>query len=185
VVPALAAFARRYPAVSLSLAIGNSEQVLAALLAERCDVAVLADLSPDPRLHARVVKRDRVVLVVGRQHRWARRRSLRIGELAGEPMVMREHGSITRKILERALGENGVRVGRALEIGSREAVREAVAAGLGVGAVFESELGHDERLRKLAVSDVALTGTEYVVCLEARRTRPVEAAFIQIIVSAA
>ena len=88
-----------------------------------------------------------------------------------------------RRILEQALQRQGIAVGRALEIGSREAVREAVAAGLGVGAVFESELGHDERLRKLRVTDVALTGTEYVVCLDERRGRSIESAFIQLILS--
>ena len=56
-----------------------------------------------------------------------------------------------------------------MEIESREAVREAVAAGLGVGVVAEAEFGNDQRLRALPFTDVVLENTEYLVCLEDRR----------------
>ncbi|MGH6962785.1 MAG: LysR family transcriptional regulator, partial [Dongiaceae bacterium] len=76
VMPALAAFNRRYPGLRVSLAIGNSEQLLHELFEHRSDVAVLADIVGDPRLHALPLRRDRLIAFVDRGHAWARRRSV-------------------------------------------------------------------------------------------------------------
>ena len=94
---------------------------------------------------------------------------------------MREVGSTTRAIIDRALKEASIRPAEALEIGSREAVREAVATGLGVGIVAESEFGRDERLHRLTVRDAALQAVEYAVCLKAQRENPVIAAFFNVL----
>ena len=71
--------------------------------------------------------------------------------------------------------------GETLEIGSREAVREAVAAGLGIGVVFESEFGSDPRLHALAFRDAGLEATEYAACLEDRRPVRVVRAFFDLL----
>jgi aminoethylphosphonate catabolism LysR family transcriptional regulator len=168
VIPLLRGFAKRYPGIKLSLAFGNSQQVLEELRDCRFDIAVLADLGADERLHAVPFRRDRLVLFVEAGHPWAGRRSVRLGELAGQPVVLREVGSITRALFAKAVAEAGIALGDTLEIGSREAVREAVAAGLGVGAVFESEFGHDSRLRRIAIRDVRIESTEYAACLKER-----------------
>jgi LysR family transcriptional regulator, low CO2-responsive transcriptional regulator len=187
VIPAVAALRRVHPELRVTVSIGNSQQVLASLLAHDSDVAVLAEVADvvarartGSRLHAQPIKEDRVVLVVPVSHRWARakKKAVRLRELAGEPLVMREEGSTTRAILDSHLAARKVSKGPILELGSREAVREAVAAGLGVGAVFDSEMGHDARLRKIAVSDAALRGTEYLVCLEQRREHVAVRAFV-------
>ncbi len=84
-------------------------------------------------------------------------------------MVMREEGSATRRILETALTAAGVQPEVMMEIGSREALREAVAAGLGVGIVSEAEMGRDDRLVAFGIADVELESWESVVCLKERR----------------
>ncbi len=185
VIPLLAAFNRRHPGIRLSFSFGNSERVLRDLLERRSEVAVLADLSADRRIHAVPFRKDRLVAFVARGHPWARRRSLRLEELAGERLVLREPGSTTRAIFERALAAQGIETGAALEIGSREAVREAVAAGLGIGVVFESEFGRDPRLHALTLrgtgSEVELEAVEYAACLEDRRPVRVVRAFFELL----
>ena len=181
VVPLLARFSRRHPGIRLSMSFGNSERVLQELLDRRCDIAVLPDIESDARIHARPFHRDRLVVFVPRDHPWAGRRSLRISELAGQRLVLREPGSTTRAVLDRALAEAGVTSGAALEIGSREAVREAVAAGLGIGAVFESEFGRDPRLHRLQIRDVDLHAVEYAACLQERRPVRVVRAFFDLL----
>ena len=185
VIPLLAAFNRRHPGIQLSFSFGNSERVLQDLLERRSEVAVLADLTADRRIHAVPFRKDRLVAFVDRGHPWARRRSLRLEELAGERLVLREPGSTTRAIFERALAAQGIETGAALEIGSREAVREAVAAGLGIGVVFESEFGRDPRLHALALRgagpDVELEALEYAACLENRRPVRVVRAFFELL----
>jgi aminoethylphosphonate catabolism LysR family transcriptional regulator len=181
VIPLLARFNRRHPGIRLSMSFGNSERVLQELLDRRCDIAVLPDIQSDARIHAVPFRRDRLVVFVPRDHAWAGRRSLRFAELAGQRLVLREPGSTTRAVLDRALAEAGVQPGMALEIGSREAVREAVAAGLGIGAVFESEFGRDPRLHRLQLRDVDLHAVEYAACLQERRPVRVVRAFFDLL----
>jgi len=181
IMPLLAAFARRHPGIELSLAFGNSEEVLAALLARQADLVVLPDIERDRRLHARPLERGRLVLLVSRAHAWGRRRSVALAELAGERLILREAGSTTRAILEAALTAAGVAPATSWVVGSREGLREAVAEGLGVGAVFESEVGWDERLHTLVVKDAALATTEYLACLAERRQDRVIAAFLELL----
>ena len=181
VIPMLAAFSRRYPGIQLSLTFGNTERVLEDLLRRRCDVAVIQDLAPDERLHAVPFRRDRLIAFVERGHPWTTRRSVKLAELAGQRMILREEGSNTRAVFERALKQAGVAFTETMEIGSREAVREAVAAGLGAGVVFESEFGRDDRLHPLTLRDVSLEAVEYAACLTDRRAVRTVRAFFELL----
>ncbi len=174
----LASFISRYPGVRVTVAMGNSQSVLRDLVEYRTDVAVVARIDDDRRFHARPYSRQRVVIFVPRGHDWAKRRGIRLAELEGQPMVLREQGSSTRQILEEALKQARVTPRVVMEIGSREALHEAVAAGLGIGVVTESELGQDDRLATVKLSDVSLEAREYVVCLKERSAvRTVQAFF--------
>lgn len=181
VVPVLAAFRRAHPQVSLSLSLGNSTEVLRGLLDGRTDVAAIADRVEDPRLFAVAAARSHQVVVVAQGHPWAGRDGVTLRDLEGAPMVMREEGSVTRRAIEAALEGAGVAPEVVMELGSREAVQEAVAAGIGVGVVIASERGHDARLVALPLLDAAIEHVEYVVCLqERRRLRAVRAFFEQV-----
>jgi DNA-binding transcriptional LysR family regulator len=70
--------------------------------------------------------------------------------------------------------------GSLIEVQTREAVREAVAAGFGVGVVFDSEFGTDARFHAIEVSDSDLTVGEYVACLQERRRLAVVRAFLNV-----
>ncbi len=180
VVPLLAQFSRRYPTVEKTLSFGNSEKVLADLFAHRCEVGIIPDLTADERLYSVPFRRDRLVVFVNTGHVWAKQRSVRLNELAGQTMLLRERGSTTRAIFEHALHSRGVSLGDTLELGSREAIREAVAEGLGIGIVSEGEIGRDDRLHTLMVRDAALNVVEYAACLEERKTIPEVAAFLNL-----
>lgn len=185
VMPLLARLRARYAGLTFSLKIGNSADVIQSVLEFACDVAVMAKQVSDPRIHSLPIHHDRLVVFVPAGHPWAKRRSLRMTELAGADLVLRERGSITREVFETRLTEKGVRPGRLLEVETREAVREAVLAGFGVGVVFASELGDDAATRALRVSDVQLDVTEYLICLEERRRLPLVREFLAIAASSA
>ena len=180
VIGLLAAFHERYPELKISLGVGNSSAVLRDVLDGRKDVAVLAEVDPNPRIHAVPCVRHRLIAFVARKSRWGTRKRIRIEELEGEPMILREVGSITRRTLEAALEAAGVKPRIVMEIESREAVREAVAAGLGVGVVSEGEFGRDARLSALAIEGAPLENTEYVVCLSERRKLRLVQAFFEL-----
>ena len=177
VIPLLGSFKRRHPGIQLSLQFGNSEVVLRSLFERRCDVVVLPDIGADRRLHALPIRRDRLIAFVEGGHPWSTRRSIRLADLQAEPLVLREVGSRTRAVFEDAMARAGVVMGETLEIGSREGVREAVAAGLGIGIVSEGELGVDPRVHALAIRQIGLEVTEYAACLVERQSVRVVAAF--------
>jgi aminoethylphosphonate catabolism LysR family transcriptional regulator len=181
VIGALSAFAKRYPGIRLSLTIGNSEEILEALVEHRADVAVLANIPEDPRVHAFPFREDRLIAFVEQNHPWAGRESLTLKELAGRRLVLREIGSTTRRLFETAMTTRGLALGEVLEVNSREAVRETVAAGLGIGVVSESEFGSDRRLVPLRIEAEELAMTEYVACLSERRDLSLVRAFLDIL----
>ena len=120
------------------------------------------------------------------QHPWAARGRIDLAELAAAPLILREPGSATRTLLLAALDRAGLAPRVALELGSREAVREAVLAGLGIGTVFERELVPDPRLRPLAIEGADLGATVSLACLpERRELRAVQAFFALVAASAA
>ena len=177
----LARFNRRYPGVNVSVRVGNSEVVQQDLLDYRTDVAVLAQFHDDPRFHAVPYSRHPVVIFAPRTHRFASRRSIRIAELQGEPMIMREEGSTTRKALDDALRRAGVTPRVVMEIGSREAIREAVIKGVGIAAVSEIEYIADPGICRVPVSDAQMFTYAHVFCLRERRTARLVSAFLDIV----
>lgn len=181
VVPLLGDFYRRYPGIEISVHFGNSERVLQDLKAHRADIGVMPEYIEDSQMHAQAYKKDQVVVLVPSGHEWARRSSIQFEELNGQRLIMREQGSTTRAIFEQAMRRYEIRPGTTLEIGSREGMREAVAAGLGIGYISASEVGHDNRIHPLVVRDAALNVTEYFVCLKESYPMPTISAFFELL----
>jgi aminoethylphosphonate catabolism LysR family transcriptional regulator len=180
VMPILAALKRRHEGLTFSLKIDNSAAVIDQLIDHSADIAVMAKMTSDPRLYSMKLRDDRLVLFVQRAHPWAKRGRIPLSDLAGRDLVVRERGSITREVFETRLAEAGLKPGTLMEVQTREAVREAVAAGFGIGVVFESEFGNDARFRPIHVADADLAVGEYVVCLEERRRLALVRTFIDI-----
>ncbi|SRR5579859_110391 len=180
VVPLIRRFQQLHPGPEVVLSLGNSTAMLADLLSTKLDVVLVADLPGDSRLFAVPLRRDPVLAMLPAGHSLARRRALRLQDLGGELLIMRELGSVTRKVVERGFAEADLVPGRVMEIGSREAVREAVAAGMGVGFVSASETMPDPRVALLPVYGVRMDIDEYAVCLRERRNLATVKAFLQV-----
>jgi len=153
----LGRFHTRHPGITLTLQIENSREIERRVVGGEVDLGIIGEfplldgLTPTPWLD------DRLVLVVPRTHRLASRRSVRPQVLMAEPLLAREEGSSTRRVAERHLGELGLRLTPTMALGSTEAIREAVAAGLGVAIV--SRLTVPSRDRR--IQTVELTGTTW------------------------
>ena len=180
--PLLAQFQRLYPGIQISIQYGNSQQLMSWVEARRCDIAFLPNIpQEDERLFSIPLSPDRLVVFVSQDHDWAERRSVSIEELVSQRVILREKGSRTRSIFEEAIAEAGLSLQNVMEISGREGVREAVAAGFGIGIVAENELLADSRLRALPVSDAELAHAEYVVCLQEMRSLRVNDAFLEMV----
>ncbi|VWC83702.1 LysR family transcriptional regulator [Burkholderia lata] len=169
ILPAIAAFRRQYPAVKISIEIGNSQQVLDALVDFRCDVAVSSQRDDDPRFVRHTIANDPLVLVVHRSHRLAARESVALATLAGETLLLREAGSRTRALMEHVLKHAGIGLpANAIELGSREAIREAVRHDMGCTLMPRGEVGAHPELRAVAFVDDLPPMHEYLYYLDAR-----------------
>lgn len=177
----LAGFNQRYPGVQVSVVVGNSQQMAQDVLDYKADVAVLAHIDDDPRLLAVPYSRHPVVLFAHREHRLARHRSVPIAALEGEGVIVREVGSTTRRAFEGALSAHGVHPRIVMEIGSREAIREAVAKGIGLGVVSEAEFIPDPQLRVIGIADATVDTWAHVVCLKERRNTRIVRAFLDVV----
>ncbi len=176
----LAGFSRQFPAMQVQVRFGNSAAVLQELLDFRTDVAVLAHFADDPRLFGLPYRRAPIVVFVPREHPFAKRKTIRIEQLEGERLIMREAGSTTRRAVEAALAQAGVTPHIVMELGSREAIREAVIKGIGIGTVAETGYGPDPRLHMLRLSNADIWTETHVVCLQVRRTARAVNAFFEI-----
>ena len=175
----VAEFSRRHPGVRVEASFGNSESILRDLREFRVDVAVLARLEEDPLLHGLALRRTPVLILLPAEHPLAGRRRLRLADLHGQRMVMREPGSHTRRALEAALQARGVVPQVVMELGSREAIQEAVAQGLGAGSVSQAAWLGDPRIRALQLADAEVWSETCVACLSARRTARAVEAFLE------
>ncbi|WP_218240304.1 LysR substrate-binding domain-containing protein [Comamonas fluminis] len=168
VIEMVAAYRALHPGMQLSIRMGNSQQVLHDLENYSTDVAVLAGLYERPELVAREYARHSIILFAHVDHPLAQREQIDIAALHNQALLLRERGSTTRTAMEKALAAASVKPQLNLEIGSREAIREAVARGLGIGAVSEAEFIPDARFRPIRIAGDPASTTTYVYCMKER-----------------
>lgn len=147
----LAGFRARYPGIELSLQIANSAVIEHRVRTNEVDLGVVgghALRQGEACVAAGVV--DELMLIVPPGHRWARRREVWPNPPVLERLPIREEGSATRALTERTLQQAGVRFTVAMELSHTEAIKEAVAAGLGVAFVSVHAVRHEIKARQLA-----------------------------------
>lgn len=122
------------PRAAVALTVGNSDDVVRAVLEDRAGLGFIEGPDMPSGVVARTVAHDELTLIVAPGHPWSRRRSgIEAAELAATPLVSRERGSGTRRFLEHALGA-GTRsrlVAPLMELPSTTAIKNAVADGVG------------------------------------------------------
>ncbi|AZE18295.1 Phosphonate uptake and metabolism regulator, LysR-family [Pseudomonas chlororaphis subsp. aureofaciens] len=179
VMPMLASLRERYPGITVNLRLGNAQETLAALLSEHADVAVLTEVEPRKGLHLQSLGESRICALVPQGHPWlAEPEGVRLERLDQVIMVLREPSSITRRTFDAACTQAGINPKVLLELDSREAVTEAVAAQLGVGVVSSLELSPDPRVRALPIIGEGLLNRHMLGCLERRRELRLIQAFL-------
>jgi DNA-binding transcriptional LysR family regulator len=142
---------------------------------------VLAHIDDDERLFTIPYRRHPIVAFVRTDHRLARRRSIPLSELHGERIIVRETGSTTRRAFDAATRAQGVEPEIVMEIGSREAIREAVIRGLGISYVSEPEFIPDPSLVAIPFSNAEIYTYAHVAVLAERRSSRLIAAFLAIV----
>jgi DNA-binding transcriptional LysR family regulator len=178
----MGAFHGRHPGVSLRLLTGDSSEIVGYVAEGRVDVGVVGLEVGERGLVSAPVGTDELVLVLPPDHALAGRTAVPIRDVAALPMVLREPGSGTRKTALDAFAAAGLegKVQVACEVGSTEAVKAAVRAGLGVSFVSslavrdEVAAGH---LVTVGVEGVQIRRSFHIVSRDDTRMSPAARAF--------
>ncbi len=125
-------FRKRHPGIKVSLRIGNKRHTLERLLHNELDYGLVAGPVDDPNLIAEPYLDDELMVIVAPSHRFAREPIVYPGELRRETILVREEGSGTQELMEERLAQLGVAPADTMQLGSTEAIKQAVAANLGV-----------------------------------------------------
>lgn len=181
VLPQIARFCERYPGISVKIETGNTDESLFRLFNYQADLALLGRDVTDERLLCVPLRNDPMVAFVSRNHPWAERASICLADLDDTPLVLREIGSVTRQTLEEEMARAGLRIRPAIQVEGREAAREAVVVGIGVGVVSAAEFGADSRVCALPITDCTRRLTETLVCLREQSSRRVVATFLDMV----
>jgi DNA-binding transcriptional LysR family regulator len=176
----LADFGKKYPDIRVRATVTDSLAVLDQVERGQAHLGLVGRKADNPHLAFRPFAHDELLLVVPADHPWRRRKRVSLKELVRQPLILREAGSGSRWCLELALTSAGRSLSdlrTTLELGSNEAVKEAVLGGLG-GAFLSTHVVQKElktgQLHALSVSDLALTREMFVVW-DQRRVLPIPA----------
>jgi len=190
VLPALIGrFRSKHPDISVSLRIGSSRQINDWIEQGRVDVGVAGARSSSRALDSRALMSDELVIVVPSGHAWAGRATVELDELRGEPMIVRERGSGSRDALERALAERDLRLADfrlAGEMGSTQAIKQGVRAGVGVALISQRAVEDECRADLLAclrLRGLTVERAFYLVTSRERSRSPLADAFVQFVES--
>jgi DNA-binding transcriptional LysR family regulator len=178
--PIMGAFHRRYPGIQLSLEIGNTQQVVELLLHGTLDTAFVEGPVNRAGLVIHPWRSDRLVVIAAPDHPLVARQPLTLEQILDEPFVVREQGSGTRAVFEQALRERQADIQIAMELGSNEAVKNAVSAGLGISVISEATIPVPIKAGVLVTLDVAdfdLTRSLTRIEVEGRPASPALTAF--------
>jgi len=179
-----AAFKRKHPEVNLALSVVNRAQALRRLSDNRDDLLIMSMVPQDMDLEFLPFLTNDIIAVAPNDHPLSEAPELRLQALEPWPLLVREAGSGTRMACEVFLKEKRVHFSQTLEVGSAEAQREAVVAGLGLALLSRHAVIGELRsgtLRELAVAELPLRRSWCLVRAKARRPSPVAAAFLAFI----
>jgi DNA-binding transcriptional LysR family regulator len=156
----LVRYRREYPGVEMRMEVHPTGTIVRLLKEGAVDVGLVESGVEDEGVEARAFMKDRLVAIAAKG--WARgrkRRAVTAAELCREPFVVREVGSGSLSLVERALAGRGLKVEAAMSLGSTEAIKRAVMEGVGVaivsGLAVESEVAAG-KLEEVRVRDLAV-----------------------------
>ena len=151
----LGRFRRAHPAVELEVRLGNSEHVLQGVQDRSLGFGIIGRREDDSALLIRPVFEDRLELFAAADSPIASAAGLHLKDLAPETFVLREPGSATREAVLGCMRASGFAPANEMQFGSNEAVKRAVAAGLGIGVLSARTLDVDVRAGDVALVSCA------------------------------
>ncbi len=132
------AFKKEHPKVKISMLVNNTKRTEELLKAGLVDFGLVAGGCTSKELKSKTVMTDDLMLIVSRDHPWAKKKVVSTLDLLKEPFILREEGSGTRQKIEEYLSRHGIGIHDmhiSLTLGSTASIKEAVESGIGVSII--------------------------------------------------
>jgi DNA-binding transcriptional LysR family regulator len=184
----LGSFSRRHPDITVSLDVTNREALLRQLSENLVDLVIMGRPPPQADVEAEVFLDNPLVIVAPPQHPLAREKKIPLKRLQEEIFLVREPGSGTRIAMERFFSERGMKLKTGMEVGSNEAIKQSVQAGMGLGLLSRATVDQELALGQLVVLDVTefpIMRHWYIVHRRGKRLSPVAQAFREFVLNEA
>jgi len=176
----LGVFNQRFSGIEISLDVTNRETLLRQLNDNTVDLVIMGQPPAELELEAGPFMDNPLVIVAPPDHPLATKKKIPLERLQDEVFLVREKGSGTRIAMERFFNERHIRIKTGMEVGSNEAIKQSVQAGLGLGLLSRDTLEQELSLNRLVILDVAefpILRHWYVVHRKGKRLSPMAQAF--------
>lgn len=179
----LGPFCKRYPNIDVSLTVNNREQVIERLLKGRDDFYLFSHCPEDLDIEKTPLLDNALMVVAPINHELTRQPSISLQRLQHYDFIMREKGSGTRRSIEDFCKESGIQLNARMTIESNEAIKHAVAAGLGLAILSRHtiEYGNLSGLVKLDVENFPINSQWYLVHNRNQTLSPIAQVFFEFV----
>lgn len=180
----LGVFLQQYPEVEPKLKFTNRARVIERLMNNDDDFVVMGQIPKDDNLDAHPFLTNILSIVAPADHPLANKKNITIKEIAEQRFLIREMGSGTRYVFDQLLKQHGVQIEPYMELGSSEALKQAVMAGLGIAVLSLHSVQLELEVNKLTILDVEgfpLKRRWYAVHLKGRKLSLVARTFLDFI----
>lgn len=150
----LGPFCRRYPGIDVSLTVTNHERLLDSLANNRDDLYILSQVPDEIEPCVHPFLENPLVVLAHRNHPLTKEKNIPLKRLTEEFFIMREPGSGTRNAVQRLFDEYSIPIKVKLDLGSNEAIKQAIAGGLGISVLSKHTLALEGPNSQLAILDV-------------------------------
>ncbi|MEO8890879.1 MAG: LysR substrate-binding domain-containing protein [Coleofasciculaceae cyanobacterium] len=150
----LGPFCQRYPGIDISLQVTNHELIINRLNDNLDDLYVMSQMPENIEVSCKPILENPLVVVAPISHPLAQEKNISLERLGTEPFIMREPGSGTRKAVQTLFDERKIQLKVRLDLGSNEAIKQAIVGGLGISVLSAHTLTLDSQNSQLTVLDV-------------------------------
>ena len=178
----LGSFCDAHPEIDIALELLNRDAVVERLRHNRDDLYIMSIPPHDIELEKHAFLPNPLVVIASASHRWAGRRRLALADLQHERFIVRERGSGTRLACDAHFAAQGFTPRVRLELGSNEAIKEAVVAGMGLAVVSRHALATpvpDHRLVELPVAGFPVQSSWWTLYPRGKRLSPLATVFLE------
>lgn len=150
----LGAFLRRYPKVIPQLKASNRARIVERMEANEDDIYIMATLPESVDIEVHPFLKDELVMFAYPEHPLVGEKRIPLEQLLRERIISREPGSGIRMTFERLLTERELKIDPYMELGSGEAIKQAVMSGIGIGILSTFSLKLELETKRLVLLDV-------------------------------